>query len=240
MNSLVGKWAAHGRSWNPAPGEALLLPWQTTYRRYCAACAAPVPSKHEGICDVCLRCGGLTDLRRYRSIGWHVQRLDVSAETPESCPALAAWTYSVGRCRLQQWMDTAGAEDTYYVDSDSIYCSAAGADRLVHGGHVRAGHMGALRLQGVYPTLRIGGIRDYTAGARRVLAGIPHLRVGDDGAGAAYWQPETVREAVDAQHRPGPEARYIEVPLYREYRHGTVGADGRVSPLRVERSDDDA
>lgn len=211
MNSLVGKWAARGRCWSDAPGEALLPPWQTCYKYH---------AESRKLC-------------RYRSIGWHVQREDVEDETAESCPALAAWVYSVGRVRLWEWMCAAGRENVYYVDSDSLYCTDLGAGRLAGSGMVRPGEMGALRVQGVYPTLRIGGIRDYAAPGRTVRAGVPKGGRADDDDGLRYWCPETVREAVDARRRPEPAARLIELRERGAYRHGVVGKDGTVSPLDV-------
>lgn len=211
MNSLVGKWAARGRTWTDAPGEALLLPWQMCEKTY----------------------GPERVLHRYRSISWHVQRLDISDETDESCPALAAWTYAVGRVRLLEWMDIAGRDDTYYVDSDCLYCSGAARDRLAVAGHTRAGTMGALRVQGVYPSLRIGGIRDYTAGSRTVRAGVPKGAVPVVDGSTTFEVAETVREAVDARRRPVADVRLVTIPASRAYRHGRVDASGSVHPIDV-------
>lgn len=212
MNSLVGKWAAHGHVWSEAPEALPPSDWHTWYAPY----------------------GPEGALHRYRSIGWHVQREDVTDETPESVPALASWVYGVGRVRLNQWIETAGWDDVYYVDSDSLFCSERAAERLARSGAVEPGALGALRLQGVHPSLRIGGIRDYTAGSRKVQAGTPRTGTETHDGLTQWWRPSSVGESVAGRRAPEPVARLITVPVHRAYRHGTVGTDGRVSPLIVE------
>jgi hypothetical protein len=233
MNCVVGKWAALGKAWKRVRPGPLLLPWQQAFIPYCPECrkaaAGPVKEGRMG----CHRCGHNTILKRYRSIGKHRQRLDTSPNTKESCAALAGWTYSVGRVRLQGWIDQAGAEETYYVDSDSLLCSGAGYGNLERAGEVQPGVMGALRVQSVCESVRIGGIRDYSAGERNVQAG---TRL--DGAKLAagrYFYPvvETVGEALSGGRRPEANVRIVSVPVHRAYRHGHIAADGRVEPINV-------
>lgn len=208
LNSLIGRLCARAKSWIDAPEPLPLGPWRTWYG-----------SAGEGRKRI-----------RYRSVGWHVQRLEEGGETAESTPALASWIYSIGRMRLWDWMECAGRENVYYVDSDSLHTSTAGGDALRAAGMVAPDTLGALRLQGVYPTLRIGGIRDYATPGRTVRAGVAtdpdRFLDGVD----AWWRESTVREAIDEWHQPEATARLVAVPINRAYRHGVVDAQGRVSP----------
>lgn len=212
LNSLIGKWAARGRVWSEAPEALPPSDWFTWSAPYGPAGA----------------------LHKYRTVGWHPQREDDSDETPESCPALAAWTYSVGRVRLLEWMETAGAEDCYYVDSDGGFFSAAAAERLAASGAVRPGVLGALRVQGVLQELRISGIRDYAADGRTTQAGTPTADTLTADGVHQWWRERTVREAIGEHRQPVSEAVRVRAPVIRTYRHGHVGADGRVTPYRVE------
>jgi hypothetical protein len=211
MNSLVGKWAAHSRAWTD---DARGLPpdaWSSWYVRDAVSGA----------------------LERWRSVGWHVQRLEVGGQPEDATPALAAWTYSVGRMRLWDWMEEAGREDVVYVDSDSVMCTAEGATRLHRSGEVRPGQLGALRLQGVYKLVRIGGIKDYAADAIRVQAGTPTAGTIERQGVVQWWRNSTVGESVSEGHAPDATARLVTVPVCRPYRHGVVDGSGRVSPLIV-------
>lgn len=211
LNSLVGKWAAHHHAWVDAP-EVLPADCWATWDRY------------EG-----------EERRRvrYRSIGWHVQREERADETSESVPALAAWTYSVARMRLWEWMQTAGMSEVYYVDSDCLFVGGSGAERLCSAGHVKPGELGSLRVQGVHPSLRIGGIRDYAAGGRTVRAGVAPSGVMERNGRVEWWRNGTVMECVDDDRAPDGTARLVSVPVHRAYRHGLVDSDGRVHPIEV-------
>jgi DNA polymerase type B, organellar and viral len=211
-NSCIGKLAARKRSWIDAPESLPPGDWRTWHRIM----------------------GEDRKLVRHRTIGWHAQRLEIDGETEDSTPALAAWIYSEGRMRLWNWMRTAGSEEVYYVDSDSVFCSGVGASRLQVSGAIQPGKMGALRVQGVHQGVRISGIRDYRCGDKVVRAGVPSPGTSHQGTVYAWWRDSTVRESIDEWTEPRAEARLVVIPEARIYRHGTVCADGRVEPLVVE------
>jgi hypothetical protein len=211
MNSLIGKLAAQDRCWVDEPRAPPQKPWTHAVWR---------PLGSDRIFET-------------RSIGYHVQVRHDGGETQESCPQLAAWVYSVGRVRLFEWIKQAGEGQVHYVDTDGLLVSTAAEFALKQSGMVQSGQLGALRVQGVYPSLRIGGIKSYAAPGRTVQAGVDpdwgHASLGV----YAGWTAGTVVEATGTGQPPRAESRWVEIPEYHPYRHGTVLPDGRVEPLIV-------
>jgi hypothetical protein len=103
LNCLPGKLGQVGRSWVDAPPRPDEGPYATWY--------APGPDGHPV---------------RHRSLAWHVQREEVTGETEESIPAMAAWITSAGRMRLLEAIRAAGWAETYYCDTDAVMVSNIG------------------------------------------------------------------------------------------------------------------
>lgn len=209
MNSLIGKLAAWDWGWESAPGEVPPGPWAVWY------------GFEPGSRNVC----------RYRSIGWHTQWERCRGEAHDSMPALAAWICSVARVRLWNWMEIAGRDNVYYCDTDSLFVSKLGRDRLLASGQLNAGRMGSLRDVACHDWCDFSGIKYYRTPKGLVCAGVSNHWLQQTENGYRYWSPEKVVDSVAHAHAPDARLLPYTVPLERPYRHGIVHNDGRITPF---------
>jgi hypothetical protein len=171
---------------------------------------------------------------RYRSVAWRVQRCAPMGWAPDAVPAMAAWITSAVRVRLLEEIEQAGWEHLLYCDTDGLIVDQGGyrPPRYPHG-HGPP-DMGALTLRGVYDDLEIRGIKHYRAGDRVVCAGLPRgAPVLVDGK-ERWWEDVTPTEQIRRRDRPDALRELRPYERGPAYRHGVVGPDGRVSPIRLE------
>jgi hypothetical protein len=128
-------------------------------------------------------------------------------------------------------MHVAGVENVHYMDTDSLHVSQAGFDRMCS--HIDPSRLGALKLEKTIDTAVYYGPKDYQLDAMRVIKGVranaPELDVGV--FSQSQWV--SIKGATVAEHRGAPLVRQVVKRFSRRYRKGKVGADNRVSPLRL-------
>jgi hypothetical protein len=175
--------------------------------------------------------GGWT---RYRSLAFLVQRCVPMGWAPDAVPAMAAWITSAVRVRLLEEIETAGWEHILYCDTDGLIVDEEGYRRSSCTYLVGGGMLGNMTLRATYDNLEIRGIKHYRAGDLVVCAGLPRGQpVVVDGK-ERFWEYVTPTEQI--RRRVQPDALRELRPFQRSpaYRHGVVGPDGRVSPIRLE------
>jgi len=150
MNALVGKLAEPGRRWVPCP----YVYHDEKYIEFSIV-------GHDG------------RITHYRNIGFNTMRLEEHGESYWSMPSIAGWITSAARVRLWRYIETAGRQNVWYVDTDSIICGQAGYDRLLRAGAIRDGEAGHLRLIGQHSSGTIYGTRHYQLDNTVSCAGIP-------------------------------------------------------------------
>jgi DNA polymerase family B len=211
MNALPGKFAEPGRRWVPCPAR--------TER-------GPYGEWTEANAD-----GSET---RYRNIAWHTMRLEETGESYWSMPSVAAWITSAARIRLWSYIETAGRANVWYVDTDSIICGQAGYDRLLRSGLIRDGETGYLRLIGQHSKGFIHGIRHYQLDHTVSCSGVERGDILPGESRPDYFRRVKASTEIALGYRPGT-AGVESRPSEREgYRHGVVGPDGTVTPLRID------
>ena len=210
-NSVFGKFGQWGWSWLPAPWMGTKYPFDTWYG----------PGQNEG---------GLT---HYRSIGWSVQYERRSGESPESCPAVSAWVYSLARVVLLAGAAAAGRENVHYMDADSVWCNHEGYIRLRRKGWLSQDQPGMLKLCGIHERVTFHGLKAYTTDKGSVVAGVPVSNSDPVGDGWRFRSHETVNQAL--AHNRAPEERKVTYTVQRRapYRHGIVCNNGRVMPYTL-------
>lgn len=214
-NSLIGKFAAWDWGWVDAPGVGSGWPYSTWY-------ALDEESR---------------ELVRWRSIGWHAQREQCNGEAQDSCPAIASWVYSVGRCRMAEWIRTAGRQHCYYCDTDSLFVSREGYERLAAAGDIQDRQMACLSLRKVHPWLEVWGLKFYATPDGIVCSGVSEgAHLVTDG-GFEFWHPETVAGSLQDKRPPRAVMLRYRPSEDRPYRHGIVQADGTVTPHRLPREE---
>jgi hypothetical protein len=210
LNCLPGKLGQVGRSWVDAPPRPDEGPYATWY--------APGPDGHPV---------------RHRSLAWHVQREEVTGETEESIPAMAAWITSAGRMRLLEAVRAAGWAETYYCDTDAVITSHAGLRGLVGASLTAEREPGQLRMLGAHGQADLHGIKHYTLSGKTVQAGVP-LPGPEEGPGEpGPWVRERLNRAAGERRRPVVRLARSDVQRAGRYTHGSVGASGIVEPWRL-------
>ena len=232
MVSFVGKLAETGKTWEPAHNKEFVKRFMEQGMSYAAAVkAAGRPDR--GPYDSWPELGKDGVWRRYRNVAWYTQREDVSAESAESVPGIAAWITSLARVRLLNLLRLAGYGHVYYVDTDAIVCDQEGYDALRLAGEVRVGDVGYLRLLGVHGSADIRGIKHYALDGEWRAAGLPRgTVVQSDAGGYGYYRRPTSAELGE---RRAPDARetLLGYDRHHAYLHGRVTEDGRVIPWEI-------
>lgn len=170
---------------------------------------------------------------RWRALGGNTQREEWAPDSPDSIPALAAWVTSLARVRLAGLMMLAGRENVVYCDTDSLFVTGTGHERLEDARAIGSGQPGKLRLLGCEDGMVTTGHKNYIWGRKVVCAGRPV-----DPAPAAtdrlrYWMAEGIKGGVCARHRPGTLEIARPFSGGGRYKGGEVGGDGIVRPWKL-------
>lgn len=207
LASFYGKWGQQGGRWEKvqdAP-DASLRVW----------------------CEVDVETGDVIDWRQFGGI---IQRRFTESETYESHPAIAACVTANARMVLWAYIATAGLENVFYVDTDSLIVNQGGLDRLRE--HISPGELGGLRLEGQYSNVKIRAPKDYRLDNRsRTKGRSAHaVAISDD----TFEQDELMGLAQLMLHGDISRARAKRVrkTYVHHYDKGTVTDTGRVVPIR--------
>lgn len=209
LNSLWGKFQQRTHSWRNASGvvgEEDFAQW--TYHNVLSGM-----------------------VRSYRAVAGLVQCLQERGEADNSFPAIGAYVLSYGRERLRELRHTAGLENCYYCDTDSLHCNDAGVDRLNRSGQLSESVLGKMKLVGSWPHAQYYGQKDYELGDSVILAGRKATAVGTERG--LYWQDEFQGVKSVVQTEPRPEIIVTRRTVCRGSNviNGVVGPDGRVTPV---------
>jgi DNA polymerase type B, organellar and viral len=229
--TLFGKFAQSGRRWitdRSAMSPSCYASW-----------VAPSPDLYDGNDTGCF--GGIEPWQRekysrltwteWRSIGWCCQWQQVLPEGPQSMPAIAAFIYALGREKLWEWLQICGIENTYYCDTDSVFCNREGYERLVDAGRVIPGELGFLRLKGTHNGGQFFGLKQYRIGSTVRAAGCPANAEYLGGKQYSYSTAATVDSCIGRGVTPDRSKVRVTRRLTSSYRLGNIQADGRVTPF---------
>lgn len=171
-------------------------------------------------------------IKHCRQLAGLVQAKSVEGEARESFPAIAAYVTSYARLRLANLIARVGVDDTLYCDTDGIFCTEQGYNR------VRAvlsdKYLGAAKLEHTAPYVILRGLKDYDLGGLVKVKGVRKT---------AHWltDSEVLQEqwsGLTGQLSRGDLAnavtRKVTKKLSREYRKGRFLHSGRVAPIRLE------
>jgi DNA polymerase type B, organellar and viral len=211
LNSLPGKFGETGKRWVPA-----------------------LPRTEEGPYGVWYGDGPDGEPARHRNIAGFAQREEIYGESYWSMPSIAAWITARGRCQLRRYIDTAGRDQVWYVDTDSLLCSQFGLEKLAAAGLIGDGEAGDLRFVEEANSCSVHGIRHYSLAGKITCAGVPKGEIREGESRPEYFARLRIRDEIALGLRPGTGTGGLVQPIPEVYRHGVVGPDGYVSPLRIE------
>lgn len=169
------------------------------------------------------------DVRNLRKFGGIVQEWISEDESRHSFPAIAATVTSYARQLLWDAIETAGRENLYYCDTDSMVVNRAGFDRIQH--LMDDSRLGYWKLEETFSELTIYGPKDYVFGSTARTKGVR--------ANALWLSPNRIEQdrfvglkgLLREKNLTGPIVHKIEKQLSREYTKANVYADGSVSPV---------
>lgn len=168
---------------------------------------------------------------RWRYIGGKILCRSTEAEGRYSHPAIVSHVTAYARCLLWRHMETAGIENVFYMDTDSLHVNREGMTRLLPA--IDPTRLGALKLEKVVQRAIYYGPKDYELDGKRVIKGVRAnaTELGPGHFSQAQWV--SIKGATVAEHRGAPLVRQITKRFTRQYRKGHVGPQGKVSPLRL-------
>ena len=169
---------------------------------------------------------------RYRRLGGLVQRQEQEDESRDSHPAIAAHVTAYARMLLWNTMETAGRENVYYVDTDSLLINAVGRGRIE--GHIDNHALGGLKEEATFDSVEIWGPKDYRFGNTRKTKGVKKtaLWTGVNTVTQKHWS--TLKAHVRDGGNTPPTIRSVNKTLKRQYNKGLVLPSGHVQPFALE------
>lgn len=195
------------------------------------------------------------ELERWRSVAWEVQREHkfrpgdrpdeygkqraewcrqvLSRETGESCPAVSAFITSAGRMRLWDAICTAGGRNVLYCDTDSLFLTAEGFEKLLSAAMVGNGEWGKLSLRATIARLDVRGYKHYIADGTTICSGIPRGQMLPGPDKNSYYLRAWIGRNLCAGRKPTAERARLVYQRQSAYLHGRITEGGKVEPLRI-------
>lgn len=145
--------------------------------------------------------------------------------------AIAATITADARLKLWSLIETAGRENVYYCDTDSIFTNDAGLRRSRK--EIKEGALGALSLKGSSDTLIIHGAKDYIFGDAEVIKGIRKDAVRVNDSTFKQTRFEGFAGALRKNRLDEMVLSTVQKSLRREYKKGILLEDGRIKPYEL-------
>jgi len=152
-------------------------------------------------------------------------------ESCDSFPAVAAFVTAYGRMKLWEAMKTAGLENVYYCDTDSLFVNELGKEKLK--GLLSPTELGMLKVQGEGDDLVIFCPKDYIFAGKTKLKGISKgaKQVGENTFAQPRWLK--FRTLLRMKSLDAPVVEETIKKMRRSYDKGVVQPDGRVKPFSL-------
>ena len=145
--------------------------------------------------------------------------------------AISAHITSYARIYLWNLIRTAGRENVYYCDTDSLFVTREGYERLKP--YVDEHALGLLRLEGVGRCV-IYGLKDYVFEDRRKKKGIPR-NAWFMNSEYYFWRFEKFAGSLQKALNDDYVHLFLEKRKpSQKYEKGIVLPDGRIEPIRIE------
>jgi len=160
------------------------------------------------------------------------RRLEIEAgESRMSHPAIAAHVTAYARMALWDLIERAGRSETYYCDTDSLFVSPLGYERLQK--DIAPDALGALKDVGKYDRVVLFGAKDYLIGDKRTLKGV--RSAAKQLAPGVFEQERWIglTGALRLGIVDAPLIASTTKTLKRVYDKGEVDLAGRVTPWRL-------
>lgn len=205
LNSLYGKFAQRGEV------------WETTAE-------TDEETIHQWL-EVDFDTGDVVTKRQFSGI---IQTKLREGECQTSHPAIAAHVTAYARAHLWRLVQLAGVSEVYYMDTDSLFCSASGAAKLLE--QCDALRLGGLKPVDLYPWVLIHGAKDYATADKVVLKGIRGKAIQLDASSYEHDEWSGLAGLVATGSLDVPTTTRRIKHLSRFYSKGRAAPDGSVAP----------
>jgi hypothetical protein len=172
--------------------------------------------------------GTVHKLRQYAGV---IEEYQEEGESRASHPAIASYVTSAARAYLWELITTAGIENVYYCDTDSVWANEDGYKRLTP--HIHPTRLGDLKVESVHNNVYIHGLKDYELDGQRKTKGVRDSATLLSPCEFRQVQFTNLKGLLQRGDLTAPYTKDITKRLTRRYTKGNVGPDGRVSPLRL-------
>ena len=216
LNSLYGKFAQRSHTWLNEPRNMSALPWSRWVH------INTLNGEHT----------------HYRSFGWQVQRQIDRAEVDGTFVAISSFITSAARLRMNELRKLAGVQNVHYQAVDSLIVSESGYDRLCMAGEVAENELGKLRVQVASDKCWVQGCNDYIIGDKIICSGKPKQADYAERViveqrrfmtGQLLFNGTSSSEVIET------ERQWARISAYTK---GVLGANGEISPLRLDETND--
>lgn len=151
-------------------------------------------------------------------------------ESMNSFPAIAAHVTAYARMRLWEVMETAGLENIFYCDTDSVFTNEQGSKNLINAGLIDEYELGKLKLEKTSEGMEIYGVKDYIFCGKAKLKGVPKSakKISENKYAVTVWRG--IAKYLKKGNLTGYENEIMIKELKRTYDKGQI-YDGIVKPI---------
>ena len=168
---------------------------------------------------------------RTRQLGGLIQELTNKEESKDSFPAIASHVTSYARLLLWDMINTAGRDNVYYVDTDSLLVTDTGLYNLTN--HLDQFALGKLKVEGTYNDCEIFGAKDYRFGTKERHKGVKANALWTSCNTVNQQQWSSLRGLIKTGSISAPTTRQISKRLSRVYNKGKVSEAGNIKPFKL-------
>lgn len=171
--------------------------------------------------------------KRYVMLGENVYRIEPSKEAlaSESMPIISATVTAYARLYLFQLMQIANRKEVFYCDTDSLFVSKTGYEKLLEANQIHPTELGKLKLEEI-GSCEIYGAKNYKFNDKIKLKGIKKNAEKIDENTYRQLQFET----KNIRYRKGTNDGIVMLTpiikkISKEYDKGILHKDGTIEPL---------
>lgn len=230
MNSLYGRFSMHGRRYVEFSADSLEEIYKEAGKEM--PDAYRIKDYKPSIMSVCesWRPYGLPHNVKLRYVNGKLEMELSTGEHAQSFCAISSFVTSYARTYLRKLIGICGMDQVYYCDTDSLFTSKRGYERLLQKGLIDPNKLGSLKLEGKSEHALFYGPKDYEFGEQIKRKGI---KKRNEQLGPATFRQDQFEGIKSILARGGEafiDVRKITKTLSRKYTKGVVSAKGKVTP----------
>lgn len=166
---------------------------------------------------------------RWRQLGHLRQTKSEEPESYESFPAIAGHVTANARMVLWQLIESAGIQNTFYCDTDSLLINRIGLDALLS--RMDETRLGALKLVSTHKDIELHGAKDAVFDTKVINKGVRINALWESRNSIIQSKWTGLRGLLQSGNATRPTTETIRKHLARIYGKGSVQPSGLVLPL---------